>query len=90
MAAGLNTSQKIVCEPFSRDIRGASPNHMDLMLAQIMARSVTRMISEGKSSRMPTVNQHEEGELSFQNIETDNSTTSSLASLANRLYAAHL
>ena len=61
LAAGLETQQKIVCEPFSRDIRGASPNHMDLMLAQRMARSVTQMILNGESSKMPTVNQYEEG-----------------------------
>jgi hypothetical protein len=29
LAAGLQTSQRIVCEAFSRDIRGAKPNNID-------------------------------------------------------------
>ena len=41
LAVGLQTRQKIVCEGFSRDIRGASPNNKDIMLAQQMAHRLT-------------------------------------------------
>ena len=85
IAAGLNTTQKIVCEPFSRDIRGASPNNMDIMLAQRMARGVSQMVSNGETQKMPAVLSDREYSISFTDIVTDNSVTSSLAALANRL-----
>ncbi|HCH61208.1 MAG TPA: hypothetical protein DFR83_00290 [Deltaproteobacteria bacterium] len=86
LAAGLQTRQKIVCEPFSRDIRGASPNNMDLTLSQRMARKVVALLEEGRSSLMPSVNGNEEGAIPFSEIGTDNTVLNDLASLANRLY----
>ncbi len=86
-AAGLNTSQKVICEGFSRDIRGASPNNLDIMLAQRMARNLSRLISAKKTRLMPAVLSGKEYSISFDDIETDNSVKSELASLANRLFS---
>jgi len=84
--AGLKTEQRVICEPFSRDIRGASPNNMDIMLAYRMARKLKELILEGKSRVMPAVEADREYSISFDQIKTDNSVESRLASLANRLY----
>ena len=35
--AGLGTRRRVVCEGFSRDIRGAAPNYRDITLSQRMA-----------------------------------------------------
>jgi 6-phosphofructokinase 1 len=85
VAAGLDTNQKIVCEGFSRDIRGAVPNNMDLMLAQRMSRKLCNLIKEGNTREMPAVLSGKEYSISFDDIRTDNSVESDLASLANRL-----
>ncbi|MBW1678816.1 MAG: 6-phosphofructokinase [Deltaproteobacteria bacterium] len=85
IAAGLQTRQKVVCEGFSRDIRGASPNNKDIMLAQQMARKLTGLILQGKSHMMPTVLSSKEDAIPFEEIRTDNSVESDLVSLANRL-----
>lgn len=84
--AGLNTRQKVICEPFSRDIRGAAPNNMDIMLAHRMARKLREQILAGESRVMPAVEADREYSISFDEIKTDNSVASRLASLANRLY----
>lgn len=83
--AGLDIEQRIICEGWSRDIRGAAPNNMDIMLAQRMARKVSQLIADGKSRQMPSVLSGKEGSISFDKITTDNSVKSELASLANRL-----
>jgi 6-phosphofructokinase 1 len=83
--AGLNTSKRIVCEAFSRDIRGAAPNNLDIMLAQRLARKLTVLIQEGVNRYMPAVLADREYSISFDKIRTDNSVKSDLASLANRL-----
>ena len=85
LAVGLKTRQKIVCEGFSRDIRGASPNNKDIMLAQQMARKLSELIIQGKSHMMPAVLSGKEFAIPFEEIRTDNSVESDLVGLANRL-----
>ena len=78
-------NQKIVCESFSRDIRGASPNNLDIMLCQRMARQLAEMTADGKTKMMPAVLSGREYSIPFEEIRTDNSVESSLAHLANKL-----
>ena len=85
IAAGLETKMKVICEGFSRDIRGALPNNLDIMLAQRMARMLSGLIAEGKTNLMPAVQGGKEYEISLDAIETDNSVVSDLAVLANKL-----
>lgn len=85
--AGLQTKMKIFCEPFSRDIRGAAPNNMDLTLAQIIAKKVAEMSEDGKSRVMASVKGGVlYGEIPFEEIQTNNSVDADLVKLANRLY----
>lgn len=86
LKAGLNTRQRIVCEGFSRDIRGAATNNMDMMLAQRMARKLTKLLRDKLNRQMPAVLSSREYSISFKDIKTDNSVESDLSSLANRLY----
>ena len=83
---GLDTKQRVICEAFSRDIRGAMPNNMDITLAQRMARKLCDLIIEGKTNIMPAVRAGQEYNIPFNDIRTDNSVESTLASLANRLF----
>jgi len=85
IAAGLQTNCRIICEPFSRDIRGAQPNNLDIMLAQRMARKLSELIENGQTKKMPAVLSGKEYSIPFEQIRTDNSVTSELATLANRL-----
>jgi 6-phosphofructokinase len=85
LKAGLQVNQRIVCEGFARDIRGAAPNNLDIMLAQRMARKLAQLISQGKSRQMPAVLSGKEHAISFDKIDTDNSVTPAMASLGNRL-----
>ncbi len=85
ISAGLKTDQRVICEPFSRDIRGAAPNNLDLMLAQRMARTLLQMIQNGESQKMPAVLSGRDYSIPFDEIRTDNSVESALATLANRL-----
>lgn len=84
-ATGFESEHRVICEPFSRDIRGAKPNNLDLMLAQRMARKLTELITENSNREMPAVLSGKEYSISFDDIRTDNSVESDLASLANRL-----
>jgi 6-phosphofructokinase 1 len=86
IAAGLNTKMKVICEPFSRDIRGASPNNLDIALTQRFARRITHLMKEGKSRVMPALLANRESEIPFEEIKTDNTKGAQFASLANRLY----
>lgn len=86
MVAGLQTQQKIVCEPFSRDIRGMSTNNMDLTLSQRMARKAVSLLSDARSGLMPSVNGNEDGAVPFSALTTDKAVLNELASLASRLY----
>jgi 6-phosphofructokinase len=85
LKAGLKSDQRIICEGFSRDIRGAQPNNLDIMLAQRMARTLARLIKDGKSRLMPAVLTEREYSIPFHKIDTDNTVSLELASLANRL-----
>jgi 6-phosphofructokinase len=85
LKAGLKTKQRIVCEGFSRDIRGAQPNNMDIMLAHRLSRNLTKLITQGKSRLMPAVLADKEYSISFDKIDTDNTVHPELVSLANRL-----
>jgi 6-phosphofructokinase len=85
LAAGINTKRRIICEGFSRDIRGAAPNNLDIMLAQRMARLLSRLIAANKNRCMPAVLSGKEYSIPFDKITTDNSVLSELASLADRL-----
>lgn len=83
---GLKTKMRIYCEPFSRDIRGATPNNLDITLAQRMARKVAEMAAEGKSHLMPAVVGMKTGEIPFSEIRTNNSVSEEYVKVANRLY----
>ena len=85
LKAGLNIKQRILCEGFSRDIRGAAPNNLDIMLAQRMARKLLQLITAGKNHQMPAVLSGVEYSIPFGKIRTDNSVEVEMASLANRL-----
>ena len=85
LEAGLQTGQKIVCEAFSRDVRGAMPNNLDITLAQRMARQLCTLMEEGANRVMPAVQAGNESSIPFDEIRTDNSVNCSLAALANRL-----
>jgi len=85
LKAGLKTEKRIICEGFSRDIRGAQPNNLDIMLAQRMARNLSQLIKDGKSKLMPAVLTDREYSIPFHKIDTDNTVSPELASLANRL-----
>ncbi len=84
--AGLDTNQRVICEGFSRDIRGALPNNMDITLALRFARKLCDMIGDGETRMMPAVRAGQEYAIPFDKINTDNSVESSLPSLANRLF----
>jgi 6-phosphofructokinase len=86
MAAGLQTKMKVICEPFSRDIRGASPNNLDIALTQRFARRITHFMKEGKSRVMPAILANRESEIPFDEVTTDNTKGAQFASLANRLF----
>ncbi|MDQ7823982.1 MAG: 6-phosphofructokinase [Candidatus Eremiobacteraeota bacterium] len=86
LAAGLKTRMKIYCEPFSRDIRGASPNNIDIALTQRMAKKVVELASQGRSRVMPAIRGIQTSSIPFEEITTDNSVGEELAKIANRLY----
>ena len=83
--AGLGSRRRVVCEGFSRDIRGAAPNYRDITLSQRMARQLTRLLQEGKNQVMPAILAGQEYAIPFEEIRTDNSVESGLADLSNRL-----
>ncbi len=83
--AGFKSKHRVICEPFSRDVRGAKPNNLDIMLAQRMARRLTELIVDDRNREMPAVLSGKEYSIRFDDIRTDNSVESDLASLANRL-----
>jgi 6-phosphofructokinase 1 len=85
LQTGLKMKSRIVCEAFSRDIRGASPNNLDIMLSQRMARKLLQLIEKKKTRVMPAVLSGKEYSIGFNQIKTDNSVESDLASLGNRL-----
>ena len=85
IAANLETKQRVITESFSRDIRGAAPNNMDITLAQRMARKLTQLVIDQQTRLMPAIVADKEYSIPFCEIQTDNSVESGLARLANRL-----
>lgn len=85
LETGMDIERKVVCEPFSRDIRGATPNNMDVSLAQRMAYNVASYLKAGTSRLMPAVLSGREYAIPFNEIETDNMKEKDLLVLSNRL-----
>ena len=71
--------------PFSRDIRGASPNNQDITLAQRMAYNVAEYLKAGTSRLMPAVSSGKEYAIPFNEISTDNMVEKGLLVLSDRL-----
>ncbi len=82
---GIPIQRKVVCEPFSRDIRGAAPNNQDVTLAQRMAYNVASYLKAGTSRLMPAVLSGREYAIPFNEIRTDNMKAADLLVLSNRL-----
>lgn len=85
LATGIKIKKRVVCEPFSRDIRGSAPNNMDISLAQRMAFNVASYLKAGTSRLMPAVQSGREYAIPFNEILTDNMKESALLVLADRL-----
>jgi 6-phosphofructokinase len=85
LQAGMDAERRVVCEGFSRDIRGSAPNYRDITLSQRMARLLTQMMLQGRNREMPAILAGREYAIPFDDIRTDNSVESGLADLANRL-----
>jgi 6-phosphofructokinase len=85
LATGIKINRRVVCEPFSRDIRGAAPNNMDVSLAQRMAFGVASYLKAGASRLMPAVLSGREYAIPFNEILTDNTKEKNLLVLADRL-----
>lgn len=85
LATDVKINKKVVCEPFSRDIRGAAPNNMDISLAQRMAYNVASYLKAGTSRLMPAVQSGREYAIPFNEITTDNLKEEALMVLSDRL-----
>jgi 6-phosphofructokinase/CheY-like chemotaxis protein len=85
LATGIRINRKVVCEPFSRDIRGAAPNNQDITLAQRMAYNVAAYLKAGTSRLMPAVRSGKEYAIPFNEIGTDNMVEEDLLVLSDRL-----
>lgn len=85
LSTGLKVKRRVVCEPYSRDIRGAAPNNMDVSLAQRMAYNVASYLKAGTSRLMPAVQSGSEYAIPFNEIQTDNLKEKDLLVLADRL-----
>lgn len=85
VTTGLSTTRRVVCESFSRDIRGARPNNKDITLAHRMAKKVAFLLQTGQNRMMPAVLSGQEYAIPFDDIRTHNTVPSELAVLANRL-----
>lgn len=84
-ATKIKIKRKVVCEPFSRDIRGAAPNNFDISLAQRMAYNVARYLKAGTSRLMPAVQSGKAYAIPFHEIQTDNMKEKDLLVLSDRL-----
>lgn len=89
LETGLEIKRRVVCEPFSRDIRGAAPNNQDITLAQRMAYNVAAYLKAGTSRLMPAVRSGREYAIPFNEIRTDNMVDEDLIELSNRLTGEH-
>lgn len=77
--------RRVVCEPFSRDIRGASTNNSDLVLSQKFAFATVALVLQGRSHLMPTICSGITGSLAFDKVKTDNTVSLEDELLSNRL-----
>ncbi|MFH2013213.1 MAG: 6-phosphofructokinase [Pseudomonadota bacterium] len=82
---GIKINKRVLCEPFSRDIRGAAPNNQDITLAQRMAYNVASYLKVGTSRLMPAVLSGREYAIPFHMIKTDNEVPKDLLALSDRL-----
>ena len=85
LETGIKIKRKVVCEPFSRDIRGAGANNQDITLAQRMAYKIAEYLKAGTSRLMPAVSSGREYAIPFNEIHTDNLVEADLLALSNRL-----
>jgi 6-phosphofructokinase len=86
LATKIKINKRVICEPFSRDIRGAAPNNLDISLAQRMAYNVASYLKAGTSRLMPAVQSGREYAIPFNEITTDNmKEEEGLMVLADRL-----
>ena len=86
LATKVKINKRVICEPFSRDIRGAAPNNLDISLAQRMAYNVASYLKAGTSRLMPAVQSGREYAIPFNEITTDNmKEEEGLMFLADRL-----
>jgi len=85
LETGIEIKRKVVCEAFSRDIRGGAPNNQDITLAQRMAYNVAAYLDAGTSRLMPAVLSGRESAIPFNEIRTDNMVEKDLLVLSNRL-----
>ncbi len=85
LATGIEIKRRVICEPFSRDIRGAAPNNQDITLAQRMAYNVAQYLKAGTSRVMPAVRSGREFAIPFNEIHTDNMVEEDLLVLSDRL-----
>ncbi len=85
LATNIKINRKVICEPFSRDIRGAAPNNMDISLAQRMAYNIASYLKAGTSRLMPAVQSGREYAIPFNEITTDNMKEEALMVLSDRL-----
>lgn len=83
----IEINKRVVCEAFSRDIRGATPNNMDISLAQRMAYNVSSYLIAGTSRLMPAVLSGQEYAIPFNEIKTDNMKEKDLLVISDRLTA---
>ena len=88
LATGIKIKRKVVCEPFSRDIRGAAANNQDITLAQRMAYKIAEYLKAGTSRLMPAVRSGREYAIPFNEIHTDNLVEADLLVLSDRLTRA--
>lgn len=88
LATGIPIQRRVVCEPFSRDIRGAAPNNQDITLAQRMAYNVAEYLKAGTSRLMPAVRSGKQYAIPFNEISTDNMVEKDLLVLSDRLTRA--
>jgi 6-phosphofructokinase 1 len=82
---GLKTERRVIAEPFSRDIRGAAPNNLDISLARRLAHNLVEQVKSGKDRVMPATLGGRDTAITFANIKTDNTVAKKLAHLADRL-----
>jgi len=72
LSTKIKINKRVICEPFSRDIRGAAPNNLDISLAQRMAYNVASYLKAGTSRLMPAVQSGREYAIPFNEITTAN------------------